>query len=126
FLGAKEHVVTKTVENIQKTYPHIIIAGYHHGYFSDEDEQISEIVKEIKPDLVFIALGSPRQERWITKHKDSFSKGIFMGVGGSFDVIAGEVKRAPDKWINMNLEWLYRLLKQPLRWRRILKAIKFM
>jgi len=126
FLGAKEYVVSKMIDNIKETYPHLKIAGYHHGYFTDGDERIEKMVQEQKPDLIFVALGSPRQEKWITEHMDSFSKGLFMGVGGSFDVIAGEVKRAPERWINMNLEWFYRLLKQPLRWRRILKAIKFM
>lgn len=126
FLGAQENVVSKTVETIKETYPNITIAGYHHGYFPDEDIDVAEAVGDVHPDLIFVALGSPRQEKWITQNMDSFSKGLFMGVGGSFDVLAGEVKRAPDKWINMNLEWLYRLLKQPLRWKRILKAIKFM
>lgn len=125
FLGAAEDVITKTVDNIKKDYPNVTIAGYHHGYFPDHDESIVEAVKDANPDLIFVALGSPRQEEWITTYKDSFSKGLFMGVGGSFDVIAGEVKRAPDKWIKLNLEWLYRLLKQPFRWRRILKSIKF-
>jgi len=76
--------------------------------------------------LVFVALGVPRQEQWISRYKDTFSKGVFVGVGGSFDVIAGKVKRAPEAWIRLNLEWLYRLIQQPVRWRRILKVFEFM
>ncbi|MBU8566625.1 WecB/TagA/CpsF family glycosyltransferase [Virgibacillus pantothenticus] len=126
FLGAKEHVNKKVVEQIKQQYPNIIIAGYHHGYISTDDKSIVERIVSSNPDLIFVALGSPSQEEWITKHINNFTKGLFMGVGGSFDVIAGEVKRAPDAWINLNLEWLYRLLRQPFRWKRILKVIEFM
>ncbi|WP_099159469.1 WecB/TagA/CpsF family glycosyltransferase [Virgibacillus ndiopensis] len=126
FLGAKEYVIEKAVLEVEKKYPNLTIAGYHHGYFSIDDPKVVEQVKVVNPDLVFVALGSPRQEAWITKHMDQFSKGLFMGVGGSFDVLAGEVRRAPNGWIKLNLEWLYRLLKQPFRWRRILKAFEFM
>lgn len=126
FLGGKEDVNEKAVHKIKKRYPNLKIAGSHHGYFAMEDELVVKMVKDSKPDMVFVALGAPRQEEWIVQYKDEFSKGLFMGVGGSFDVIAGEVKRAPDKWIKLNLEWLYRLLKQPFRWKRILKAVGFM
>lgn len=127
FLGAKEYVVDRAVVNIKETYPSLVVAGSHHGYFSDDEGvEIARMASEAEPDVIFAALGSPRQEKWITENWDLFSKGLFMGVGGSFDVLAGEVKRAPDAWIKLNLEWLYRLLKQPLRWRRILTSFKFM
>jgi N-acetylglucosaminyldiphosphoundecaprenol N-acetyl-beta-D-mannosaminyltransferase len=77
------------------------------------------MVKEADPDLVFVALGFPRQEKWIRKNFGVFEKGIFMGVGGSFDVLAGAVKRAPALWRKLNLEWLYRFIRQPSRWRRM-------
>lgn len=126
FLGAKDYVNQKLVLEVEKKYPNIKIAGSHHGFFYDGDGTVSKKVIEAKPDLVFVALGAPRQEKWITENMVHFQKGLFMGVGGSFDVLAGEAKRAPEKWINLNLEWLYRLLKQPLRWKRILKACEFM
>ncbi|NAZ08500.1 WecB/TagA/CpsF family glycosyltransferase [Agaribacter marinus] len=126
FLGAKEHVNEKLVSKVKEKYPDLTLAGHHHGYFSIDDPSIVNDVANSNPDLIFVALGSPRQEAWITQHMDKFTKGLFMGVGGSFDVLAGEVKRAPEGWINLNLEWLYRLLKQPFRWRRILKAVEFM
>lgn len=125
FLGAKKNVNDKLIVELKKLYPKLIIAGKQHGYFSMEDQKVVNEVKTTNPDLVFVALGSPRQEQWITNNMHIFSKGLFMGVGGSFDVLAGEVKRAPNIWIKFNLEWFYRLLRQPFRWKRILKAIEF-
>ncbi|PWA12874.1 glycosyltransferase [Pueribacillus theae] len=119
FLGAKEDVVRKAVTNVKQEYPNLHVCGYHHGYFDEKDEKVAEIVKKAEPDLVFVALGFPKQERWIKIHFPQFHKGVFMGVGGSFDVLAGEVKRAPLIWRKLNLEWLYRLIKQPSRWKRM-------
>lgn len=124
-LGAKEEVIERAVAAIHEQFPNVKIAGYHHGYFDWHDKTIENEVKELKPDLMFLAIGFPRQEQWISERIASFDKGIFMGVGGSFDVIAGEVKRAPLIWQKLNLEWLYRLLKQPSRWRRMLALPKF-
>lgn len=126
FLGAKDHVVKKAVENCQKQFPHLKIAGYHHGYFDMNDNRIVENIRMVEPDLIFVALGFPKQEFWISKHFAQFQKGVFMGVGGSFDVLAGEVKRAPKMWRDLHLEWFYRLLKQPSRWRRMLVLPKFL
>jgi len=125
FLGASEEVNLKAVEQLKIQYPQLIVAGHHHGFFDLKDEAIVKQVREANPDFIFVALGMPRQEQWIAKNIESFSKGVFMGVGGSFDVAAGEVKRAPDIWIKLNLEWLYRLIKQPFRWKRILKVFDF-
>ncbi len=126
FLGAKQEVLDKMISRIKELHPFLKIAGAHHGYFDLGDREVAEKVKKAKPDLVFVALGSPAQEKWITKYYQEFDKGLFMGVGGSFDVIAGEVKRAPAIWIKFHLEWFYRLIKQPFRWKRILKVFEFM
>ncbi len=126
FLGAKEEINYKAVSEVKKTYPNITIAGHHHGYIDIEDETFAQSIKESQPDMIFVALGSPKQEQWIVKHKDKFDKGLFMGIGGVFDVLAGEVKRAPQMWVDLNLEWLYRLLKQPFRFKRILTVLEFM
>ncbi|SFE11324.1 N-acetylglucosaminyldiphosphoundecaprenol N-acetyl-beta-D-mannosaminyltransferase [Lentibacillus persicus] len=126
FLGAKEEVNEKAVAEVKKQFPAIHIAGRHHGYFDIDDETITSEIERSKADLVFVALGLPRQELWISRHIDKFSKGLFMGVGGSLDGLAGTFKRAPDIWIKLNLEWLYRLLKQPTRFKRILKVFEFM
>lgn len=126
FLGAKKEVIDQAVENIRTAYPNLHIAGWHDGYFNWETSTIPNEIKEKKPDLIFTALGFPRQESWISEHLDQFDHGLFMGVGGSFDVLAGTVKRAPVAWQKMNLEWLYRLIKQPSRWKRMLVLPQFM
>lgn len=126
FLGAKEEILAQMTDKIKETYPNLIIAGLHHGYFDLHDESIVKNIQEAEPDFVFVALGFPRQEQWIDMHMNSFKKGIFMGVGGSFDVISGNVKRAPQIWQTLHIEWVYRLLSQPSRWRRMLAIPRFM
>lgn len=125
FLGASKTVNNRVVDKLKEMYPHLRIAGHHHGFFDLDDHEVVEQVVKAKPDLIFVALGAPRQEEWIYRHYQLFDKGVFMGVGGSFDVIAGNVKRAPDIWIKLNLEWLYRLLAQPKRFKRTLKVFEF-
>ncbi|MFI8687543.1 WecB/TagA/CpsF family glycosyltransferase [Rossellomorea sp. NPDC077527] len=124
-LGAKADTLTKACENINKDYPNIQIVGKQDGYFDWNQNDIAERIQSATPDMVFVALGVPRQEKWISENIDSFSSGVFMGVGGSFDVIAGTVERAPEIWQKMNMEWFYRLMKQPSRWRRMLALPKF-
>lgn len=124
-LGAQEETIEKAVQTIKVEYPDLQIAGYHHGFFKWEDPAIINEIKETQPDLILVALGMPRQEKWIAEHIDQVEKGVFIGVGGSFDVIAGTVKRAPEVWQKLNLEWFYRLLKQPSRWRRMLALPHF-
>ncbi len=119
-LGAKDEVLKKAVTHIHKQFPNVVIAGSHHGYFDWNSTEIEEEIQRLRPDLVFLALGFPRQEKWIAERLHKFENGIFMGIGGSFDVLAGEVKRAPEFWQKLHLEWFYRLVKQPSRWRRML------
>ncbi|MCJ7840624.1 WecB/TagA/CpsF family glycosyltransferase [Lederbergia sp. NSJ-179] len=120
FLGAKEQTLEQMIPKIKREYPKLVIAGYHHGFFKGHEHTIVQMVKEAKADLVFVALGFPKQEEWIQKNIDSFEKGIFMGIGGSFDILAGTAKRAPVFWRKLNIEWLHRLIQQPSRWRRML------
>lgn len=124
-LGASETTLTETVKHINDTYPNVHITGSHHGYFDWKSNHIQTEIKEKKPDLVFVALGVPRQENWVASNISSFQKGVFIGVGGSFDVLAGTVKRAPVAWQKANLEWLYRMMKQPSRLKRSLALPKF-
>lgn len=124
-LGGRPESNEKAVKHIATKYPGVQIAGSHHGYFSGEEDKIREEIYRANADIVFVALGFPKQEKWIADHFDQFSKGVFMGVGGSIDVLAGVVKRAPRVWQKMNLEWLYRLIKQPSRWRRMMALPKF-
>lgn len=126
FLGGKAETNQLAVENITRKYPQLVVAGSHHGYFDLDDENVTAEVVSSEPDIVFAALGFPKQEFWIGENINSFSKGVFIGVGGSIDIFAGTVNRAPDFWIKLNLEWFYRLLKQPLRWKRMLKVFEFL
>jgi len=126
FLGSSEETNKEAVENITNSYPQLKVVGRHHGYFGLDDASISSLVEEAKPDFIFVALGYPKQEMWINNNIHKFKKGIFMGVGGSLDVLAGQVKRAPKFWIRLNLEWFYRMIRQPSRWKRILPVFKFM
>ncbi len=116
-LGAKREVIDKLVERLHKEYPNLKVLGYQDGYVQDKDAVFDEIV-ELKPDVVLVALGIPAQEILIHKHYDRFDKGIFVGVGGSFDVLSGTKKRAPEIFIKLNLEWLYRIAKEPKRFKR--------
>ena len=125
FLGAKEEVVSKAVTTVTERYENLTIAGYHNGYFDWNDTYVQEEIKAKEPDLIFVALGFPKQEQWISSNINHFNKGVFIGLGGSFDVLAGAVKRAPLIWQKLNLEWLYRLIKQPSRWRRMLALPHF-
>lgn len=116
-LGAKREVIEKLVERLHNEYPNLKVLGYQDGYVQDKDAVFDEIV-ELKPDVVLVALGIPAQEILINKHYDRFEKGIFVGVGGSFDVLSGTKKRAPEIFIKLNLEWLYRIAKEPKRFKR--------
>lgn len=123
--GAKEETIKKAKENLEIKFPNIQIVGTINGYEKDNDKIISSINKS-NADIVFVALGSPKQEYWITDNMDKVSAKIFQGVGGSFDVFSGNIKRAP-KWMQkIGLEWLYRLLKEPKRIFRQLKLVKFL
>ena len=124
-LGAKKEVVDAFVSNIHEQYPNVIVSGYKDGYIKDKDAAFDEIA-ELKPDVVLVALGIPAQELLIYKHYDKFDKGIFVGVGGSFDVLSGMKKRAPKIFIKLNLEWLYRIVSEPKRIKRFyVSNVKF-
>lgn len=125
-LGAKEEVIVKAAEKIKREYPNIKLKGYHNGYFPLEDKKIMNKVLQSEPDIIFVGLGFPKQEQWIQSYLSQSNKGIAIGIGGSFDAFTGTVKRAPDFIIKLNLEWLYRLVKQPTRFKRMLMIPKFL
>lgn len=126
FLGAEQSVNERAVAQIKEKFPQLRIAGSHHGFFDMNDSSIATTVAATKPDVIFIALGAPKQEMWTSSYIDRFEKGTFIGVGGSLDVFAGEVKRAPAFWIKLNLEWFYRIMTQPSRIKRIWSSFWFM
>lgn len=124
-LGASKDVIELTVKNINKEYPKVNILGYSDGYVDNKDD-IFKRIKNISPDIVLVALGVPKQELLIAKHYDSFSKGIFVGVGGTFDVISGTKKRAPQIIQKLNIEWLYRIIGNKERIKRFYDSnVKF-
>ena len=116
-LGATEQVIGLMEKKIGSDYPNIRLMGRTDGYVDDKDAVFDEIA-ELKPDVCMVALGVPAQEKLIYKHLSRFEKGIFIGVGGSFDVISGAKERAPEFFIRRNLEWLYRIMKEPKRIKR--------
>ena len=117
FLGAKQEVIDALCSVVTEKYPNLKIAGAVNGYVPDKDAVFEEI-KKAKPDIVMVALGIPAQEKLIYKHFKDFEKGIFIGVGGSFDVLSGTKQRAPKFFIDNNFEWLYRITKEPSRIKR--------
>lgn len=125
-VGAKQVVIDATVEKLRKEFKGINIVGYRNGYIKTDEEKaaiIADIVAK-KPDIVFVAMGSPKQEllmeEMLRQHK-----AIYQGLGGSFDVFTGHVKRAPQWWIDHKVEWLYRLINQPSRIKRQIKLVRF-
>lgn len=123
--GAKPEVVKAAKDKLEEKYKNISITGYIDGYVQDNDKVIEEINKS-KADIVFVAMGSPKQEYWIVENMDKVSPTIFQGVGGTFDVISGRIKRAPRWMQKMGLEWFYRLVKEPKRIGRQIKLFSFL
>lgn len=123
--GSKQEVIDSMKIVIKEQYPNLKLVGTSNGYVTDKDKVFDEIVK-LEPDIVLVALGIPLQEMLIYKHLNRFKKGIFVGVGGSFDVMSGMKKRAPKIFIKLNLEWLYRIMKEPKRFKRFYNSnVKF-
>lgn len=114
--GARPDTNAAACSNLRRRWPGLAIAGSHHGYIDDSETQaLIERINASGARLLFVALGSPRQELWIDLHRGQLDVSVIQAVGGTFDVIAGTVRRAPAVWRRMNLEWLYRLLRQPTR-----------
>jgi N-acetylglucosaminyldiphosphoundecaprenol N-acetyl-beta-D-mannosaminyltransferase len=126
FLGEDATTNEKVCEVIRDKYPNVLILGRHNGYFNqDEESKIVEEIGSLRPDILIVALGAPYAERWIHKYKLKLNTKIAIGVGGSLDVIAGKVKETPERWKVLNVEWLYRLIQQPSRWKRQLILPRF-
>lgn len=125
-LGAAPGVAEEAARRLVQCYPGLRVAGAHHGYFPPEKEK--ELVEEIRAaraELLFVALGAPKQELFIARHKAELGAVVAMGVGGSFDVLAGKARRAPAWMRRLGLEWLGRLLMEPRRFRRMLVLPRF-
>jgi len=123
-VGGRPGVAEAAMQNVQKKYPGIKIVGAHHGYFKgthlgefghEEEIAVIEDINRHKPHILFVGFGAKKQEQWIEYNKDLINANIIIGNGGTLDGLAGIVKRAPDIFINLGLEWLYRLIKEPKR-----------
>ena len=117
--GAKPGVADRAAHALETEYPGLRIAGTENGYITDEAELWRALDRE-QPDLLLVALGAPRQELWMAANRGR-TKALMIGVGGLLDVFSGDVPRAPEVWRRSGLEWLYRTIKQPQRFRRVLK-----
>lgn len=127
--GAKEEVVTKVVRLLSEAYPSLQIVGYRNGYFSEScNQEIVENINRTGADILFLGFSSPKKEYWLNQNMDTLNIPFCMGVGGSFDVIAGRTKRAPVWMQKIGLEWFYRFLQEPKRmWKRyMIGNLKFL
>ncbi len=124
-LGAKPGVAEQAAANLEKAHPGLQICGTHDGYFK-EDAPVVEAIRAAGADVVFVCLGAPKQEYWMIQNGEATGASFLIGLGGSLDVFAGTVKRAPETWQKLGLEWLYRLLKQPSRIGRMAKLPLFL
>lgn len=116
FLGNTEMVMSQFIQTIQEDYPDLVICGYHHGFFTEKEEEfLLEQLKKSNPDIVLIGMGVPRQELWYDLHKENLPASTFIMGGNCFGYWSGNTKRAPQ-WMQKNyLEWLYRLIQEPIR-----------
>ena len=124
-LGGKPGIAEQAAENMKKTHPKLCICGTADGYFKDEGPVIGKI-NAAKPDVLFVCVGAPKQEIFMHAHRDELDVRLMAGLGGSLDAFAGTVKRAPKWMIRCNLEWLYRLIKEPKRFGRMLRLPKYL
>lgn len=121
-LGATEEVSRQVAEKLKRDYPNVVLAGRRNGYFSEaEEEEVAKNIGAAKPDILLVAMTSPKKERFMAKWNSVMNVTVVHGVGGSFDVMAGKIERAPKMWQKLGLEWLYRVKQEPGRlWRRYL------
>lgn len=124
-LGAKPGIAEKAAENLKSEYPGLKIAGTHDGYFRD-NQPVVQAIADSHADCVFVCLGAPKQELWMHQYGTASGAHLLCGLGGSLDIFAGTVERAPEFWSKHGLEWLYRLCKEPKRIGRMMKLPLFL
>ena len=126
-VGGKPEVIEETIQKLRADFPRINIVGYRDGYLKgNDDETLIADIAEKKPDVVFVAMGAPKQELLMERMQRVHPNAIYQGLGGSFDVYTGRVERAPEWWIRHNLEFAYRLIKQPSRIKRQIHLVRFL
>lgn len=124
-LGAKPGVAEEAARRLAGQHPGLIVCGTHDGYFQ-EDAPVVQAIRAARADVVFVCLGAPKQEKWAAAHGGETGARLLVGLGGSLDVFAGQVDRAPESWQRLGLEWLYRAIRQPSRFKRIAKLPGFL
>lgn len=124
-LGAAPGIAEQAAVNLRAAYPGLVVCGAHDGYFQ-EDGPVVDDIRASRADIVFVCLGFPKQEKWIAAHGEAAGARLYIGLGGSLDVFAGRVERAPESFQKLGLEWLYRLIKQPSRIGRMAKLPLFL
>lgn len=124
-LGAKPGVAEEAAERLAQAHPGLIVCGTHDGYFQ-EDGPVAEEIRQSGADVVFVCLGAPKQEKWIRRNGAASGASLLIGLGGSLDVFAGRVERAPQIWQKLGLEWLYRAIREPVRLKRVAKLPFFL
>ncbi len=124
-LGAAPGVAEQAAVNLRAAYPGLVVCGARDGYFQD-DGPVIEDIRRARADVVFVCLGFPKQEKWIAAHGGEAGARLYIGLGGSLDVFAGRVERAPESFQRLGLEWLYRLAKEPSRIGRMAKLPLFL
>ena len=124
-LGAKPGVAEEAARRLAGQHPGLIVCGTHDGYFQ-EDAPVVQAIRAARADVVFVCLGAPKQEKWAAAHGADTGARLFVGLGGSLDVFAGQVERAPEGWQKLGLEWLYRTIRQPARLKRVAKLPLFL
>ncbi len=123
-LGSKPGTAKRAGENLTGRFPKLKIIGTHHGYFTSSEQVLAEIDR-VDPDLLLVGMGVPQQEYWMAQHREKIRVPVMIGVGGTLDVLAGDLKRAPVRWQHARVEWLYRLIQEPQRLREMLAIPRF-
>lgn len=125
-IGASPEVIEAAAARLQELYPRIKLVGFRDGFFGEKEEAgVIEAIRAAAPDILLVGRSADKQEPWIAKYKDQLGVPVMMGVGGSFDVLSGKLKRAPGLFQKLRLEWFYRLLQEPWRYKRMLVLPKF-
>ncbi|MGG2197682.1 MULTISPECIES: WecB/TagA/CpsF family glycosyltransferase [Paenibacillus] len=125
-VGASPDIIEAAANRLKQLYPALQLVGFRDGYFGEkEDSRVIEAIRALSPDILLVGRSADKQEPWIAQHKEELGVPVIMGVGGSFDVLSGKLKRAPVFFQKLRLEWFYRLLQEPWRYKRMLVLPKF-
>lgn len=125
-VGGKPEIVERAFFNIKKSFPKIRIVGRHGGYFNEEREKsVIEAMRKSEANIIFVGLGFPKEDKWIHKIKGEFKNAVFISVGGSLDIISGEIKKAPAYFMERGLDWFYRIISKPWRVGRLIRIVLF-